>query len=250
MADRRRCTAEKRAVYVDALRRTGCYRAAAREAGIGERAARKWRARDAAFGAACREAVEAGQERLAARRGETQGAASAGLESIRRGADGRLKVQARGSRRWSLAAEERFFAMLRESGNIAGSARAAGVSREAVWKRRREWPAFARRMEEVLEDAEITLEFRVASLGTNWPSGAEDEVDLDAATEGAAAPFDPELALRFLKWREDKRRGRPGVVAALPPVEEVRERIIARVEAIIRHRQREELRRAKGEDGE
>jgi hypothetical protein len=254
VAERKQFTAEKRAIYLGALRRSGSHRAAAREAEISERTARKRRAREPAFEAACREALEASQGRLAERREAGEGGARNDLESIRRGADGRLKIQARGSRRWSLAAEERFFSVLRESGNIAGSARAAGVSREAVWKRRREWPAFARRMEEVLEEAAITLEFRVACLGTNWPDGAEAGEGVEAEVEAGPPStelrtgFDPELALRFLKWREEKRRGRPGVAAALPPVEEVRERIIRKVEAIKRHREREEKRAEEGEE--
>lgn len=54
-------------------------------------------------------------------------------------------------------------------------------------------------------------------------------------------PFDPDFALRFLKWREEKRRGavnRGAAVAAPPPIEEVTERIIAKIEAIERHERR------------
>jgi hypothetical protein len=48
-------------------------------------------------------------------------------------------------------------------------------------------------------------------------------------------------AMRFLKWREEKRRGRGrrAPVAAPPSIEAVTEMIVRRVEAIKRHRARE-----------
>lgn len=230
----------RREAYLANLRRTGNHAAAAREAGVSGRAARRYRGRTPDFEAACAEAEREAGRRLAGAEGPDDGDLDPAFENIRRGADGRLKIQARGTRRWSRTKEDRFFAVLRECGNIAASARAAGVSREAVWKRRREWPAFARRMEEALDEAEVTLEFRVACLGTNWTEEAEGE---DGPTsEIEPGPIDPEFALRFLKWREEKRRGRRAAVAALPPAEEVRARIVRKVLAIKAHRAREEAR--------
>lgn len=245
---RRHFTAGRREVYLEGLRATGCHAAAAREAGITPGGARRYRRRRPEFEAACRSAEEEAQRRLSGAEPGSRAGRHGQSESIRRGADGRLKIQANGRRRWSRKAEERFFAVLRETGNIAGSARAAGVSREAVWKRRRCWPAFARRVEETLEEAEVTLEFRVACLGTNWSEASH--ADSGAAGDGGtveraseAGPFDSELALRFLKWREDKRRGRRASVAALPPVEEARERILRKVIAMKRHKEKREAER-------
>jgi molybdenum-dependent DNA-binding transcriptional regulator ModE len=249
--DRRRYfTAPRREQYLANLRRTGNHSAAAREAGVSERAVRRFRARTPDYEALCAAAVREAQRRLGGMAGD--GTESA-FESIRRGADGRLKIQAQGSRRWSRRAEDRFFAVLRESGNIAASARAAGVSREAVWKRRRTWPAFARRFGEAMEEAEIALEFRVLCLGSNWTEAAEEggaaaEEACDAAAREAAARFDPELALRFLKWRTDRKGSRPASAAALPSAEEVRERILRKVAAIRRYEEREAAREA--EDNE
>lgn len=244
-ARRRYFTVERREAYLANLRRTGNHAAAAREAGISAAAARRYRQRTSAYEADCSAATEEARARLAGAQGAEDGDLDPAFESIRRGADGRLKIQARGKRRWGKEAEERFFGVLRECGNVAASARAAGVSHEAVWKRRREWPAFARRMEGALDEAEVALEFRVACLGTNWTEEAEGEGP-DAAAEGdreATAEFDPELALRFLKWREEKRRGRSAATAALPSAEAVRERIIRKVQAVKRHRAREAERR-------
>ncbi len=258
MADERRryFIAERREAYLDGLRRTGNHAAAAREVGITAGGARRYRRRKPEFEALCAEAESEARRRLAGAEGADERGADPAFESIRRGADGKLKIQAKGRRRWSRKAEDRFFAVLRECGNIAASARAARVSREAVWKRRRAWPAFARRFEEAMEEAEIALEFRVLGLGTNWSEeaeGAESEEALppryarspssENPGEDCQAPFDAELAIRFLKWREEKRRGRRGSTAALPSVEEVRARILRKVAAIKRYREREAARR-------
>ena len=253
---RRHFTAARRDRYLEDLRRTGNHASAARAAGITDGGARRYRRRKPEFQAECVEAEQEAQRRLAGAETPLDGTNEAAFESIRRGADGRLKIQALGNRRWSKRKEELFFDVLRECGNVAASARAAGVSKAAVWKRRREWPGFARRMEETLDEAEVVLEFRVACLGTNWSGDAHDgdEAGGEAAQEAAAAaaaaavPFDPDLAIRFLKWRRDGKNGRHKRLAALPSAQEVRERIVRKVTALKKHRLREERRRR--EEGE
>lgn len=239
---RRHFTAERRATYLEALRRTGNHTAAARAAAISWGGAYRYRKRRPEFDAECAEAEREAQRRLAGAEGPFDGCSEAEFESIRRGADGRLKIQALGRRRWSRRKEELFFEVLRECGNIAASARAAGVSREAVWKRRREWPAFRRRFEETLDEAEVSLEFRVACHGTNWSGDPKGEASAEAP-EPPPAPFDPDLALRFLKLRREAKGGRKAPTAALPDAEDVRERIVRKAIAIRRHREREERRR-------
>ena len=59
---------------------------------------------------------------------------------------------------------------------------------------------------------------------------------------GPPRPFNPEFALRFLKWREEKRRGRGrrgrgGCGRREPSIEEVRDQVIRRISAIRRHRE-------------
>jgi transposase-like protein len=236
---RRHFTEERRSVYLDCLGRTGNHQAAAREAGISAAAARRFRKRTRDYEALCAAAERAADALLAGAESPEEGVADPAFESIRRGADGRLKIQARGRRRWSKTKEERFFAVLRECGNIAASARAAGISREMVWKKRRQWPAFARRFDETMDEAEVALEFRVACLGTHWTEEAE-EREHEEAPESEIAPgrFDHEFALRFLKWREEKRRrGSSAPTLSLPPIEEVRDEVLRRIAAIRRHRE-------------
>lgn len=249
---RRYFTEERREAYIEGLRRTGNHTIAAREAGISAQAARRYRKRIADYEARCIAAEREAQALLAGAEGPEDGDLDPAFESIRRSSDGRLKVQARGKRRWSKTNEERFFAVLRECGNVAASARAVGVSREAVWKRRREWPAFARRMEQTLDEAEASLEFRVACLGTNWTEEAEARKhDEPPESEIAPQPFDHEFALRFLKWRDEKkRRGGVGAAPSLPPIEEVRASILRKLDAIERHQNQQKDRRDSGSSPE
>jgi hypothetical protein len=243
---RRQFTAERRARFIADLRRTGNHASASRAAGITAGGARRYRRRMPEFEALCIAAVREAQKRLAGAEGPFDHCVEAAFESIRRGADGRLKVQAMGERRWSREKEDMFFAVLRDCGNVRASARAAGVSAEAVWQRRRKWAAFARRFEETMDEAEVALEYRVACLGTNWSEEAEaadHAVAVETAAASAAAEaFDPDIALRFLKLRADKKRGAgPGLV--LPPADEVRERIARKIAALRRHKEREAARR-------
>jgi hypothetical protein len=65
------------------------------------------------------------------------------------------------------------------------------------------------------------------------------------AADAAERPrFDPEFALRFLKWREEKRRGKPvrGAAAGRPvAIEDARERIVRQIMAIKRQSERKQL---------
>jgi hypothetical protein len=253
---RRQFTAARRETFLEDLRRTGNHASASRAAEMTDGGARRYRKRRPEFEALCIEAEREAQRRLGGAEGPFDGCNEAAFESIRRGSDGRLKIQALGKRRWSKRTEEIFFGVLRESGNISAGARAAGVTRRTIWLRRREWPAFARRFDETMEEAEIVLEFRVACLGTNWSEDAElgDEAEWDEEAEAeadatAAAAFDPELALRFLKWRAEQKRGKAGPGAALPSAEDVRERIARSIAALRRHKERDEARRRAEGDG-
>jgi hypothetical protein len=169
---------------------------------------------------------------------------------IRRGIGGRLRVMAAGRRWWSGRHDGIFLGHLRASGNVAASARAAGFTPKSAWNRRERSPAFARAMDEALEDAEIGLEYRVIAeaserLGLR-PEVAEGEREAERGLDGAAGPgegggrLDLEQAMRILTWRENKRQGRHRR-RRLPPeptIEAVTEKILRGVRAIKRHRER------------
>lgn len=248
----RRFTAVRRARFLEVLEQTGNRTAAADAIGIDVTNVDARRARDAGFAAACEAAAAAADRRLAGARHAFDGVEDGRFEVIQRARTGRLQIMAVRSGRWTKAVEDRFIAALRSCGNVAASARLVGFSESAIWWRRRKWPDFARRIEEALEDAEVRLEFRLACIGNNVGAALAEGsgVRLSTASTGSeqdplgtdeVIPFDPEFALKFLKWREEKRRGggRRGKVAAPPPIEDVTARIVAKVRAIKRHKERD-----------
>ncbi|MEA3014517.1 MAG: hypothetical protein QOD42_3062 [Sphingomonadales bacterium] len=260
----RRFIESRRAVYLETLRRTGNHKAAARAAGIDRSAAEQRRKRDADFALACVAAEAEAAQRLAGAQHMFDGVEDARFETVRRGRGGRLQIVATRTGKWNKAMEDDYFDVLRATGNLAAAARAAGVSTSLIWQRRRAWPGFRARLEETLEEAELVLEFRLAAHGTNVgiaPEGAAREARPATVLNGdtlngdthlcvpagthrcvspppPSPPFDPDFTLRFLRWREEKRRGggQRGRPPPAPDIAAVTERIIRKVEAIKRHR--------------
>jgi hypothetical protein len=242
-APRVRLSGEKRERFLEVLGQTGNRGAAAAAIGVEPRLMDQRRRFDPVLDRQWREAVEQADRRLAGALGPLDCVGGAEPMVIRRGAGGKLRIVKAGARRWSRRVEDLFFAALAGSGNIAASARSVGFTESCIAHRRRKWPDFERRLEEALEDAELALEFRLATEsgglkeGYAAPSG---EARRAGSGDGPAeaGKFDPDLAMRFLKWREEKRRGggRRGRVPAPPSIAEVTERIVRKVEAIKRHR--------------
>lgn len=243
----RRFTVERRAAFLEHLRRSGNQAAAARSVGFDRSAPEQRRKRDAAFELECRAALEEASRRLAGAADPWGHDGDAEFETVRRSCDGRTKIVRTRARMWSRRAEDLFLDTLRGCGNISAAARAVGFSTTMIWQRRRKWPAFARRVEEALEEAELVLEFRLATIGNDRCPIDGEPGDAAAAPQADAEErprFDPEFALRFLKWREEKRRGRPvrGAWAGEPrDVEGMRERILTQINAIKRRSEREQL---------
>ncbi|MET1111651.1 MAG: hypothetical protein ABWX67_09020 [Allosphingosinicella sp.] len=186
-------------------------------------------------------AVEAAHRGLSGATGPFDCPQAGKLNMIKRGKRGRLQLVSSGEDRWNAAVERRFLEALRACGSVRGAARAVGFCEGTIWDRRRKWPAFAAALETLLDEAELTLEFRLASLGSNvLPAGDEAGAGESAAAPVESAAFDPDFAMRFLKWREEKRRGRGRWAprAKPPSIEQVTEKIVRRVMAIKRHRER------------
>lgn len=244
----RRWTAARRDTYLAVLGQTGNARAAAEAIGMDRATLEHRRGRDPAFAADCRIALATAQARL----GEGPPGDPDPFETVRRGPQGKPQIVATGKGRWNGRIEARFLALLRASGNVSASARAVGFTPETVWQRRRKWPGFARAMEAVLEEAVIELEFRLVKHGSDAIAAAGDGGE---ETHGlpAGAGFDREFALKFLKWREEKRagggrRGRGDRNGPKPPTfEEARDNILRKIDAIERQRAREKKGDGEGE---
>jgi hypothetical protein len=246
-----RFTALRREKYLEVLALTGNRRAAAEAIGVSENRMRAMRARESAFNAECEAALGAANERLGAAEDPFAGIDDPEFTVIRKSRSGRMQVIAVGPGRWSKPIEDRFLAVLSHCGNFDAAARAVGFAGTDMFRRMRQWPAFARRCEEALEEAETRLEFRLACWGNNvgpageWGTAGESGESGTATSNCPSAdvvPFDPEFALKFLKFREEKRRGGGrrdhNRVKPPPSIEEVTENIVRKVEAIKRHEAR------------
>ncbi len=235
----RRLTQARRARFLEVLGQTGNRRMAGEAIGFEPRLMDQRRRYDALLDRQWTDALDQADRRLAGIEGPYDAAlGEAPVVVVKRGAGGRVQLQKAGEKRWSRAVEDRFFATLAVCGNISASARAVGFSQSCIDQRRRGWPDFAQRLGEALDDAEIEIEFRMAAevRGKRPDTAAEGEKAIDPG------PLDMDAAMRFLKWREEKRRGggRRGRVPAAPSIEAVTERIIRKVAAIKRHRARDE----------
>lgn len=219
-APRRQLSREKKEQFLAILGETGNRRIAAEAIGVEPRLMDQRRRFDPWLDRQWGEALARAERRLAGASGPLD--TGRAFNVIRKGAGGRTQIVAAGPKRWSRKSEDTFLAALGMCGNVAAAARAAGFSESCIWQRRRKYPAFAAAMEAVLEEAEIRIEFRMAAMGSElaaaglerWDAGEDGSTTGPDAPGGAVSgpcppePFDPDLAFRFLKWREGKRLGR------------------------------------------
>ena len=252
----KRFTAPRRAAFLEFLAKTGNWSAAAKAAGIDRSTADQRRKRDARFALDCMAAKEAATQLLTGAADCFEGVADPERQTIKRGPHGRAMIVAARKGKWCKSTEEVVLAVLRQTGNVAAAARAAGIAEGTIWARRRQWPAFRQRMEEALEEAEVVLEFRLATMGNDVPDEGDEGPGSEMGEEigSCPLPFDPDLALRYLKWREQQRTGPTGRRARWqrPPrgIEEVKGSILKKVEAIHRHDRAQKLEAGWSEDEE
>jgi hypothetical protein len=251
-----RFTAPRRAAFLEFLAKTGNLTAAAAAVGIDRSTAEQRRKRDAEFELACRAALAEADRALAGADNAVGLEGQGDFSVIKRSRSGRTQVIRAGAKRWSRAIEDRFFAALSTCGNVAAAARAVGFTEGCIWQRRRNWPAFRARMEEALDEAEINIEFRLASMGSDIAAAGNEPPLIGEGSKAEAPvpplPFDADLALRFLKWREQKRTGPTGRRARWqrPPrsLDEVKESILRKLGAMDAHRRAEKLAAGWSED--
>lgn len=233
-----RLTAQERARFLEVLRETGNRKAAAAAIGVDPRLMDQRREHDPELD---RDWEEAAHRGLSEATGPFDCPQGGRLNMIKRGKRGRLQIVAAGEDRWNGAVERCFLEALRVCGSVRAAARAVGFSEGTIWQRRRQWPAFAQALDALLEEVELALEFRLGCQGSDAAPAQDEEPGRgESLVPIKRAPFDPEAAMRFLKWREEKRRGRRRRTphAKPPTIEEVTEKIVRRVEAIKRHRAR------------
>ena len=230
-----RWTAARRETYFAVLAETGNARCAAEAIGMDPGTLRARRRKDPDFARDYEAAIAAADAGLA----DDDGTALDPFEAIRPGPDGRLQIVAVGQGHWNGRVERQFLDHLRAHGNMSAAARAVGFTPETVWARRRQHQGFAAAIETVLDEAELELELRLATEGNAVAAAAP-----GSEPAPAPAPFDPEFALKFLKWREEKRQGRGGRgrgdrAYGVRTLEEVQASILRKLHAVAEHRRRQ-----------
>jgi hypothetical protein len=162
-----------RKVFLRALARTGNARASAVEAGVDVGTAYDHRIKDPAFMAQWAAALAKFKARPAGRGGKP---GKAGEMVLRRTKHGDKLVRAAPGR-WCARVEESFFDGLELTGCVRTAAAAAGISTNALYARRKAYPEFAERWDEI--EARVAQQLptllhtaAVVSLGPDAGAGA------------------------------------------------------------------------------
>jgi len=134
----------------------------------------------------------------------------------------------RGQNSWTDEIEADFLDTLASTCNVRLSAEVAGIGSNAVYRRRREHPEFERRWNAALAQGYARLEIELVRAAAESVEGVEFQ-------ERMIGPVSAETAIKLLGLHRAAVTGqgkRPGVHAALPPIEEVRERLRRHAEAV------------------
>jgi hypothetical protein len=236
MATRNTAPAWRRA-FLRELARSGSVQMAEEKCGICRTSAYQARKKNPAFAASWDRALATARERLA----EGGAAARPGLrddEIIRSSKSGRPCVVRAGPGRWSVKAERAFLDELTATANVRAAARAAGVSTNAAYARKRLWPAFAAAWDEAKAEGFERLELLLIHAATTT---LDPEPSPEAAGEPPLMSVDQALNLYKLH-RASQHGGKPQRYAwrqQLPDIEEVRAAILRKVAAMERAEKRE-----------
>jgi hypothetical protein len=230
-------TPAERDMLLKVLGETGNVSEAARQAGVKRGSPYNLRRRDEWFARDWDEAVASAPERLRARELKP-------LQTIHRSAAGRTQLRSARANQWNARDDKAFFARLEESGNVAASARAIGRNPNTAWRRRRECPAFARRFEAALADAEVRLEYALVDYANKLidrAAGAAGPHEENGGEErGTITPVEASFALQVVKWldgrKAGRRRGAQRYGPKQPGIAEVKAELLRKIEAIERHR--------------
>jgi hypothetical protein len=168
--------------------------------------------------------------------------------AIRKTRGGRTQIALVAERNMGAEQEAEFLARLRATGNFSASALAMGFQPASLFQRMRRWPGFARNCDEALVEAGVSLDYALVAHAHVLLRDPE-ELGIEAES---AAKFDPVTAMRILSFIDRRRTGGTlrGRRRKGPPersFDEAVESVLAKIEAIERHRQLQ-ARREKPDD--
>lgn len=162
-----------------------------------------------------------------------QGSGPSGTILRASGKDGPQIVSSRG-RRWTDEAEAVFLDSLAASCNVTASAAAAGFSTEAIYRRRRNDPAFAERWQAALDQGYARIEMMLVKRADDALAGHMPD------PETPLLPMTVKDAIAILQLHRGSVKGGevrlPGWRARPRSIEEVRESILRKLTAVERAR--------------
>jgi hypothetical protein len=167
---------------------------------------------------------------------------------IRRVRGGRLQITLTRNGHMTCEVEAEFLRLLRATGNFSASARAVGFQPASVKERMKQWPAFAAQCREALDDASVHLEFELVGYAHALLRRPGEAVE--AGIDEGDVPFDPKEAMRIIAFLDARKGGRTTKGSRKGPpersLEEAKQSILRKIEAIERHR---EMMKKRDEDG-
>lgn len=246
-----------RLVFLRELARSGNVTSAARACGIDRSTPYQLRRGNAAFAASWDRARAAACERLERHGGVMPTASRAGEgvardpapggggraerrrrpllragEVVRDSPSGKPRIERVGQGKWSSETEAAFLAELTATANVSAAARAAGVSQQCVYMRRRRYPAFSAEWDAAVAEGFARIETLVVCAATTT---LEPEPVPDRAWDQPRMSM--ELAVSI--WRAHIARAHGAGTRRLggpprrePDIEEVRQEILRKVAAI------------------
>lgn len=269
-------SAVKRAAFLKALGATGNISISAARAKV----SRSWvllhRSRDPDFDAACGEALRRAEESLcghphparpsdeppspACGRGAGNRPPSGwrfvgGEEMVVRGTrsgprgSARRRVQIGRARlkQWTARGEARFLEALAHSCNVTAACAEVGLTPASAYNHRERWPGFARAWDAVIETAEVKLEVAQIECARNSLAGLK--VPLDNPIREMTASEAIYMLEMFRRRREGHGRRWGRVRTKEPSIEEVRAKVLRKVEAVEKARRLSEEGEGKGRRG-
>ncbi|HEY7811570.1 MAG TPA: hypothetical protein VIA98_14480 [Allosphingosinicella sp.] len=238
-------TRARRDAFLRVLGECGNQTLAAERARVSRSWVCKWRGLDPDFDAAVKAAVAGARARLLAEKRDGTVPPKGwghldGVELAVRGTAGggklRVQIARAGLRDWSPAAERRFLDALGATCNVKAALAEVGKSKGSAYQHRKRWPAFARTWDHVLAEAHAALEVALFQNAENLFSTP------DYVPETVIRDMGVRDAIHLLHMQKNKvyniGRGPPGKRWRRPrTIEEVRESILKKLEAIARARE-------------
>ena len=237
----RKIRAVRAKAFLAALAASGNVTLSAERAKVSRSWALARRKDDAGFAAAWAAALASAKARLAA--GDSRAPPSGwgflvGAELVVRGTNGRrMQIGRARLKQWTARVEARFLAALASTCNVAAACAEVGMHPPSAYFHRKRWRAFARQWDEAIATGVTRLEFALLQNGCNLFS------DPEQPPEVAMAGMTADHALHLLSMHRRTAHERGGHVASIfwrgrpqPRLEDVRESILRKIDAIKRAR--------------